>query len=634
MRNQLIITASLAFLTACATHAPRNQPYFEQAAQADVLMQGGHPLEAAELYKKLARSHPSQQNSFNLLTAEALLQSGDHAQAQRYVDQINTNTLSIEQFNRLNLIRARIDLSMGSAESALLRLNDIQPVRLNEINRKHFYRAQAFASSLTGDLLASSRARIRLGELLVQADLIQQNNASILETLRLLPSSILFQTQAPSPDILGGWAALAYILNKNPQISALQSALGSWQIKHPYHPANGDFLTAYIQPTSFTYHQPNAIALLLPHSGPFATAANALRQGFMVAYQQDARQPSLRIYDSQSQDPVTLYQQAIAEGAELVIGPLHKDNILQLVNSVEKLSVPVLALNSIENLSKPNLFQFALSPIDDTRELAARALLDDHKNVVIMMPDNSKGRRLANYLTESWQDVEGHVLEIQYYNAKSHDFTQPIQHALNLDESTSRFKQLRRVLNRSIEFMPRRRQDIDAIFLSAYAKTARSLNPQLNFFQAGNVPVFALPDIYSGSTIPSLDSDLNNISFCDIPWMFDEIYHGSFSKAATADIWRAFSTRYHRLVAMGIDAFNLVNHLGQLAQEKYQGATGILSLNFENRIQRELACAYFNDGYVVPTGYINASAEPAAMEYEFSDEELEEAAQPIFHDIR
>jgi uncharacterized protein len=58
-----------------------------------------------------------------------------------------------------------------------------------------------------------------------------------------------------------------------------------------------------------------------------------------------------------------------------------------------------------------------------------------------------------------------------------------------------------------------------------------------------------------------------------------------------------------RLVALGIDAYNLIGKLDQLSSTPYAGATGQLSLNGENRITRKLVCAQFKGGVPVATGY-------------------------------
>ena len=117
----------------------------------------------------------------------------------------------------------------------------------------------------------------------------------------------------------------------------------------------------------------------------------------MAAYHhsESGFQAPIRFYDSSLDSSVNLYHRAISEGAELVIGPLSKDNIQSLALSTE-LTTPVLALNHIPNLAKDNLFQFGLSPIDEARQIAGKADLDGNTKVLLLTPETNQGRRIAD----------------------------------------------------------------------------------------------------------------------------------------------------------------------------------------------------------------------------------------------
>jgi outer membrane PBP1 activator LpoA protein len=48
------------------------------------------------------------------------------------------------------------------------------------------------------------------------------------------------------------------------------------------------------------------------------------------------------------------------------------------------LSVPVMTLNYVEGLAKSNLYQFALSPIDEVQQAVQQASLTGHRNAIIL----------------------------------------------------------------------------------------------------------------------------------------------------------------------------------------------------------------------------------------------------------
>lgn len=616
--NRLILTCSvfsLCLLAACTTAPVQNQPYFEQSNQAQALLSGGQPKQAARLYQNLADTYPTEQNQFRLMAAQAQMQSGDHETAKTYADSIEPVMLSEQQRQQLNLLYAQISLNFGNAEQALNRLNLTNPELLNSTDLKDYYRSRAFAFSLTGDLIASAKERIRLSQLLSLPQQISDNNNAILETLSLLPRRDLILNQPAAPDILGGWMALANLLKQqHDDNSVFATALADWRNEFPQHPAGDAFLQNYLTKPRHAFRQPSSIAILLPESGPYVQAAKAIREGFMAAYyhqENGGQQAALRFYDSTQGNPVTLYDQAVANGAELIIGPLGKDKISTLA-TVSDLPVPVLALNHVENLSKTNLYQFGLSPIDETRQIAAKAWQDGHQKVLILVPESNQGQRIANHLTEAWQDSDGIVLETQSYPPRQYDYSVQIKALLNLNESEQRFQRLRNRLGRSLEFTPRRRHDVDAIFLNAYPTEARSISPQLRFYHATDVPVYATPHVYNGIANAKSNQDLNNITFCDIPWLFGDLYRGELSQDSLRAKWQQFPEVYLRLLALGIDAYNLIAHLDKLDTVKYHGATGNLLLNFENRITRQLVCAQFQDGLAV----INSDIDTAGEDYQ------------------
>ena len=600
-RHYIILsTVCLSLMAGCAAAPSQRHLYSSEAIKAETYSQQGQHKQAASLYQSLAETKPTYRNDYRLLAAEAYIQSGDNRSAQSLIEPINPKVLSAEQRNKLNLIIIQINLSNGETEKALTRLSVTQPYNLSTADQIIFYQSLAFAHSLTGNLLQSVQARIELTPLLQTTQQRNENNTVILNTLALLPSQTLSLQQASAPPVLRGWMSLAELLKhdklqQNPD--KFQLTLIEWQQLFPQHPANAGFIQSYSEGLKNTFKTPTAIALLLPESGRFAKAAETIKTGFMTAYQHShsSFQPSLRFYDSAANNAINLYYQAISEGAELVIGPLSKDNIQDLALGVD-LTVPVLALNHIPNLAKNNLFQFGLSPIDESKQLTSKANADGIKNILLLTPESNSGLRTASYISEDWQATGGTVLETQHYKTRENDFSEPIKDLLNLTESQYRYRKLKQFLARNLEFTERRRKDVDAIFLSASAQKARSIYPQLRFHRATGVPVYATPQIYTGTSNPSADIDLNSIVFCDIPWLFSDINTGELSQEALRASWQHIPNRYLRLIALGIDSFNIIEQLELLNNTPYPGATGTLSIDRENRITRQLACAKFIDG--------------------------------------
>ena len=581
------------------------KPFPEDTAKAQRLMRSGHNKEAAKIYQKLAGNQSSHQNMFRLLAADSLLQSGEINEAKAYLDSIDPGKISAQQRNQLNLLYAQINLSSGVAEQAISYLDLIPAHQLNSKDRITYHHSRAFAYSLTGQPLKSARERIQSSQLITNPQQLDDNYSATIETLTPLPIETLQTMQPPPPDLLGGWMSLAALIKSRTQNpDGFASAIRNWRYAYPNHPANSAFLDNYLAKSHREFMLPDSIAIMLPETGPYAKAARAIREGFMAAYhhrENNLFTPQIRFYDTESSDPVTLYRLAQTNGAELIVGPLNKKNIAILAETTE-LTIPVLALNHIPGLEKDNLYQFGLSPIDDVEQVTNKARLDGHSNALILIPETALGERIGNYFAEYWQGYDGIILETQTYNPKKNDFSSPIRSFLNLDESERRYKKISRLIP-GIKFTPRRRHDVDIIFLNASPNAARLMNPQLQFYRAKNVPVYATHHLYSGRPNSSLDRDLNGITFCDIPWLLNSASSDELSLESMRQASQQFPGSYLRLMALGIDAYNLIPHLDDMQISQYSGATGNLLLTEDYRIKRNLACAKFSKGIPQSLGF-------------------------------
>lgn len=582
----------LWLLSACVPALTKNTLPAQKVLITRPLIKNSPSKPLVKLYQYPSPASPLEQNQLRLQAIEALIKVGDNTAAKQAADTLHAGELLPEQRTQLKLLYAQILLSAGEAEQAIESLLKIQPEQLNPDQQINYFQAQAFAYSLNGNLLDSTQSRIKLHPLINSPTELEKNQTAILEALSLLSDDAL---QPTSTEALAGWQTLANTLKKINQPD-FNIHLTAWKATFPAHPADLSFLDKPQKLTEKTRVESKKIALFLPESGPFVLAGKAIRAGFMAASNLVDNQLKLTVhfYDSEQSTPQALYQQAVAEGAQLIIGPLAKEQIQSLADAVT-FNIPVLALNHIPGLKKNQLYQFSLSPLDDADQITHKARTDNHQNMLMLIPENSAGNRIRSYLADDWQNQGGTILETQTYKPKAADFSSPIQKLLNLDESEQRYHKIL-VLIPAAKYTPRRRQDADAILLSAYSAEARSINPQLQFYQAGDLPVYALPSVYSGQINTALDADLNKTTFCDIPWLFNKTYQGELSMEALKQTWKPFTSAYLRLIAMGIDAYKLATRLDTLEAEPYSGATGILSLTIDQRIQRKLICAKFIAG--------------------------------------
>jgi len=531
-------------------------------------------------------------------------------------------------------------------------------VRQATLVRFYHLRADAFAQ--LDRFLDVARERTLLEALITDEEDKVANQEAIVAALLALSADTLLvlqsntESNAVSHD-LSGWLALINIGHsiEDPQQTGVD--VESWRERYPEHPALEPIIISVLANRPRVLPLPRKIALILPLNNRYAKAAGAVRDGFLAAYysqqhhseqsnllQDEDRDendlpdsllpplendvlppefstfdtpasivPSIEIYDA-GDDPSlidVIYEQAVDDGAEFVVGPLHKDSVNQLAR-YEQLPVPVLALNYSEHRGDEgehalpeNLFQLSLSPENEARQVAERAWLDGHTRAAIITPSSAWGIRVAKAFSQRWQQFGGHVVEKQSYDAKKSDYSLPIRQLLNVDESQQRQKDLRRLSGSKLEFIPRRRQDIDFIFMAAASKQARLIKPQLRFHHAPKVPVYATSHSYSGSINAGMDRDMDGVLFSDMPWTLDADSPGQPLKTDIEAIWPNASKRYSRLFALGVDAYRVIGELNGLRRNRaefYSGETGDLYLDVSNRLQRRLMWARFERGIPIP----------------------------------
>ncbi|MBS0285731.1 MAG: penicillin-binding protein activator [Proteobacteria bacterium] len=340
--------------------------------------------------------------------------------------------------------------------------------------------------------------------------------------------------------------------------------------------------------------QPRQIALLLPLTGKHADSAKAIREGFFASfYQQSGQKPIVKVYDTtKEQDVQRVYDLAISEGADFVVGPLSKEDVHRL--SLSSLRTPVLALNSHPDVRQTRQFiQYALAPEAEAEQIADKAWQKGYRHAGLIVPDNAWGKRTQTAFTNQWQRHGGRVVRTVYTNP-SHDQSAPVRKLLGIDESQQRANHIKNVLGEKVDFQPRRRKDMDVIVMAAPPDQARQLKPLFDFYYAEDLPVYATSSVYTGHPNAKRDRDMNGVIFCDMPWLVDS-EQGTHLRQLLSQAENQ-SDQYNRLFAMGVDAYQISTSFNRLqAGASFTGATGQLSL-INNQIQRQLSFAKIVDG--------------------------------------
>lgn len=460
-------------------------------------------------------------------------------------------------------------------------------------NRAHVF-------SLLGEPAQSVNERIELSRLLNTKKDRLENQEAIWQDLMSIPFAELQSlAQQETSEAARGWLELA-VIGKNNQTDLEQQrlALEEWRRYWRNHPARDNLPSDLQLLESLIAQQPQHIALLLPLQGRLGEASNAVLDGFFAAYYH-ARQlgrtlPTIRQYDS-STDVISAYEQAVADGADLIIGPIDKERVTEL-SLLPSLSKPVLALNYPDQpvINHTNFYQLGLALEDEARQVARQAFVEGHRQAMVLIPQQEWAERSARAFTDEWEQLGGVVVSRSQFSSDG-NYSGLVKGAMLIEQSQSRARELQDFLGVSLKTSPRSRSDVDMIFLIADPTQARQIKPTFAFHYAGNIPVFSTSQVYSGESNPVADRDLNGVRFTAMPWLFDTT--SPEKKAVSANSKSA--AVYGRLHALGADAFRVYARLPQLAQVPQMrifGATGALKMKDGLRIEREQVWVRFRNG--------------------------------------
>lgn len=424
------------------------------------------------------------------------------------------------------------------------------------------------------------------------AALWQGDKKLIWDKLHHISSSQLAEMQSKVDDpVKAGWIKLV-LINKKNSVNTQQLAreLLAWREHYLSHPAN------QLLPSKDTLNQmlasppPQRIALLLPQSGVYESAGQAVREGFLHAYYANLPnigKQNVRFYDTtQSPNLISLYQQAVVDGADFIIGPLTKAEVQQLSGSIS-FNTPTLALNYTDvRYSLPtNFYEYGLLPEDEVGQIAERARQADHLQAIVIAPQTGWGQRMVSTFSTHWKSIGGNIQDTLLYSSRT-NFNQDIARLLKIDPNTD--KQLMREDNNKTVLEQQRRHDFDVIFLFSPPQDARIIVSLLRYYYTNDIPIYATSAVYSGKPNPTKDVDLNGVIICDIPW------HKQMAQEAGKS-----NIQTNRLYAVGQDAYLLsqtLQRLTYLPNFPIYGTTGALTLSSDHQIHRRLPCMSIKNG--------------------------------------
>ena len=257
--------------------------------------------------------------------------------------------------------------------------------------------------------------------------------------------------------------------------------------------------------------------------------------------------------------------------------------------------MPVLALNRTVDfgLPLPGLFQFALSPEEEARQVAERALAETFRHAAVLAPTDGWGDRFVEAFRLHWEASGGYLSVSEYDPAENH-FAGPVRTALSSGS--------------------------DFVYVVGKQVKSRQLRTQIQYFGNAKTPVFVSAKTLANTSSATANLDLNGARVPAMPWMLpgpqseggesetgtppDTAQSASFYEPP-ADILEpvregtaSLEPAYGEFFAMGYDAFRLALNIEALSAGYggIEGATGYLTIDPAGVVQRTPTWITFVNG--------------------------------------
>ena len=319
-----------------------------------------------------------------------------------------------------------------------------------------------------------------------------------------------------------------------------------------------------------------ALALVLPidASGLTAAAARRFHEGCVQGLRGGGAALRVDVYvsDGSAASATAAYQQAVADGAGFVIGPIQKKSVAALLAAQAQAPVPTLLLQPGNG---DNYYVLTIDVAEELGELARFLQAGEDNSVLLVSDQSANSRRQTSAFNNAWTGA-GEVSNFYVY------------------EPEKDWQRLFARLKQEIEQTEKQQNDkpSQTIIVAAgnadFARKVRSFSPQ-------EYTVFAASAFFAGEQGVGA-AFLENLHILEMPWF---IAAGSAADFETPLI-RTQPILQQRFYALGVDACRIAQ-LSFLWVDgwRFDGVSGGLQLQ-QNVFRRRGLPAQYQGGYLRP----------------------------------
>ncbi len=323
------------------------------------------------------------------------------------------------------------------------------------------------------------------------------------------------------------------------------------------------------------------VAVLLPLSaeGNTQKVAEAMKRAGELALF-DFNNPELQLMTKDTrgtpEGAKAAAEQAVREGAELIIGPLFAEAVQGAAPVAREAGIPIIAFSSNRNVAGNGVYLLSFLAGSEVRRIVSYATTQGHRRFAALIPETAFGQIMREAFETAVRDTGGQVVALQSYKPDANSMLQPVE-------------QIAALAKKGEEQPPQ----FDVLFMPGSSDTLPALAPLLPYFEV---------DTDAIQIIGSNGWDYTGIGR-------EKPLRGAWFPAADPSGWQDFTKRYvetygdppPRLASLAYDAVSLAATLSdgsrgnrytadRLTRDSgFSGVDGLFRLRDNGLSQRGLA---------------------------------------------